>query len=86
VIRTADTTLDVVNHTADVTYRVWDIEKGAVRSDATENHRLRYFFPKEFSLFLDNTGFELKSISAFPSLDQVPDDKTWNAFVVALAV
>jgi SAM-dependent methyltransferase len=86
VIRTTQTRLDIVTHTADVSFRLWSIENGRVASDTRETHRLRYFFPQEFALLLSQAGFAMQSISAFPTLDAPLTDETWNAFVVARAV
>lgn len=85
VIRATNTDLDIVNHTADVSFRLWSIENEKVVSETTELHRLRYFFPQEYALMLSQAGFEMLNISAFPSLDQPLTDKAWNAFVVARA-
>jgi SAM-dependent methyltransferase len=86
VIRSTSTVLDIVKHTADVTFRLWAIENRKVVSEATETHRLRYFFPQEFALLLSQSGFSLLNISAFPFIDAPLTDRTWNAFVIARAV
>ena len=86
VIRTTQTTLDVAQHTADVSFQLWTIEEGAKVARTEELHRLRYFFPQEFAYLLSQAGFELLSISAFPSLDAPLGDNTWNALTVARAV
>ncbi|HUQ11796.1 MAG TPA: methyltransferase domain-containing protein [Steroidobacteraceae bacterium] len=86
VIRTTQTKLDIVSHTAEVSFRLWSIENGRVGSDTSESHHLRYFFPQEFALLLSQAGFQMQSISAFPSLDAALTDDTWNAFVVAKSI
>lgn len=86
VLRTTQTTLDVVNHTADVSFRLWHIEQSRVISSTQETHRLRYFFPQEFALLLSQSGFAMQNISAFPSLELELNDKAWNAFVVAKCI
>jgi SAM-dependent methyltransferase len=85
VIRAANTTLDVVNHTADVSFKLWTLEHGRLVGETSETHRLRYFFPQEFVLFLSCAGFQLQSLSAFPSLDSPLTSESWNALVVASA-
>ena len=85
VIRTTNTQLDVVRHTADVTFNLWSLENKSVVSATREKHTLRYFFPQEFALLLDRSGFEMLSISAFPTLHSPLTEETWNAFVVARA-
>lgn len=85
IIRATRTTLDIVKHTADVSFRLWTLNGDRLASDATETHRMRYFFPQEYALLLSQAGFEMRSISAFPTLDTPLSDDTWNAFVVAVA-
>jgi SAM-dependent methyltransferase len=86
VIRAANTTLDIVHHTADVTFKLWSFKDNQLLSETTETHRMRYFFPQEFALLLSVTGFIPLALSAFPSLCQQLTDNTWNAFSVASAV
>lgn len=85
VIRAATTSLNVALHTADVTFKLWALEGDQLRSESTETHHLRYFFPQEFALMLSATEFRLRAMSAFPTLDQALGNETWNAFVVAEA-
>jgi hypothetical protein len=37
----------------------------------------------EVEAFLEDSGLELKLMSAFPTLNQPVSDSTWNALVVA---
>ncbi len=85
VIRASSTTLDVIHHTADVTFKLWTLKGDRLTGETTETHRLRYFFPQEFSLLLSQAGFTLQSMSGFPTLDDPLTEQTWNAFVVAKA-
>jgi SAM-dependent methyltransferase len=86
VLRTTQTTLDVVRHTADVSFRLWTLKGKQVVSDTRETHRMRYFFPQEFALLLSQSGFAMQGISAFPTLDGPLTDATWNALVVAKSI
>lgn len=85
IIRATSTTLDIPNHTADVSFKLWTSEGGRLSAQTEELHRMRYFFPQEYAMFLSEAGFEMVSISAFPSLVEPLDDSRWNAFVVAVA-
>jgi len=85
-IRTASTRLDIVHHCADVTFNIWTLENQTLVGEVQEVHRMRYYFPQEFKLFLEMAGFEMCSISAFPSLDTDLSDECWNALVVARAI
>lgn len=86
VIRATSTVNDPLTHTADVSFRLWTLRGREVANESTELHRLRYFFPQEFALFLADAGFALESLSAFPTLEEKPGADTWNAFVVARAL
>jgi SAM-dependent methyltransferase len=86
VLRAASGRLDVLRQCCDVSYRVWHFEGTRVTAEAAEQHRMRFFFPEELRLLLDQTGFRLRSLSAFPELDRAPDDSTWSVFAVASAV
>lgn len=86
VIRAARPELDTRNHRCAVNYHVWTIEGDRVVDECEESHVVRYYFPLEIELMLNNAGFHLDSITAFPTLDQKVDENTWNAFVVAHAV
>lgn len=86
LIRTASTTLEIAQHTADVAFKLFALHSDRLASQTSETHRMRYFFPQEFALFLQSTGFKACSMTAFPSLDAPLTDQTWNALVVARAI
>lgn len=86
VIRSASTTLDIAQHTADVTFKLWSLQGDRLTGETSETHRMRYYFPQEFALFLSQSGFTMESLTAFPSLDAPLDDQSWNALVVAKAI
>jgi SAM-dependent methyltransferase len=86
VIRAASTTLDIACHTADVSFKLWSLDGDRLIGEANETHKMRYFFPQEFALFLTSAGFQLKSLTAFPSLSAELSDQSWNALCVAQAI
>lgn len=86
VIRSASTTLDIPHHCADVTFQLWSLQGDKLAGETSETHRMRYYFPQEFALFLSQSGFTMQSLSAFPSLEAPLDDQSWNALVVARAI
>jgi SAM-dependent methyltransferase len=86
VIRHAKTSLNSFNHTGDVSFKLWTLKGKQLESVTEETHTMRYLFPQEFKLALQMTGFELDSLSAFPSLDAPLTDDTWNALAVARAI
>lgn len=86
IIRAARTALDLETQTALVHFDLWSLRGDKLAGEISEVHRMRYFFPQEFALFLSQAAFELESLSAFPSLDKPLDDTSWNALAVAKAV
>lgn len=85
-IRAASTTLDTYRHTADVTFKLWSIEGKKYLGETSETHTMRYFFPQEFSLLLQQAGFELIALSQFPGLYEELSIESWNAFSIARAI
>ena len=85
-IRSASTVVDSLMHTADVSFRLWTMEGDTFLGEASETHRMRYFFPREFEMLLEQAGFESLNLSTFPALDQPLSDESWNALSVARAV
>jgi hypothetical protein len=47
---------------------------------------VRYFFPRELELFLEQSGFAPMRLGAFPEIEQEPSETTWNVLGVARAV
>ena len=60
-----------------------DLKVDSIVSSQKETHNMRYFFPQEIILFLEISGFEVQSMSAFPSLDASLSKHSWNALCVA---
>ncbi|HEY2324821.1 MAG TPA: class I SAM-dependent methyltransferase [Thermoanaerobaculia bacterium] len=79
--RTVTPELDERHQTCDVVYGIESPDRPAF----TERHRMRFFFPMELELLLQVTGFEMLSLSAFPTLDRPADQSAWNAYCVARA-
>jgi hypothetical protein len=44
---------------------------------------VRFFFPGEIELLLENAGLQLAALTAFPHLDRPVVEETWNALIVA---
>lgn len=86
IIRVAAGELDTRRHVCVVRYHLWRIESGRVAAEVREQHRMRYFFPLELELFLQNAGLELVKLGSFPNLEDEPSEATWNVGLVARAV
>jgi SAM-dependent methyltransferase len=85
VLRAASGELDTARHTCAVRYRLWHLRDRRLVSETDETHLMRYFFPRELSLFLDCSAFSLVRLGAFPDIDRPADEETWNALAVARA-
>jgi len=86
ILRVASGELDVAHHRCDVHFRLWRLVEAQVVTEIEETHRMRYFFPMELSFFLKCSDFHLIRIGAFPEFDKDPDESTWSATAVAVAV
>lgn len=86
IIRTSTTQIDTTNHSVDVRMRVWKMENDLFLGHSDETHHMRYYFSREFEFHLQQAGFELCQLSAFPTLDQPLTDQAWSAFSVARAI
>lgn len=84
-LRSASTNVDSFTHTAEVSFQLWSIEGDRFIGETTEVHKMRYFFPQEFRLMLQDVGFELVSLTEFPSGCALTDE-SWNAICTARAV
>jgi SAM-dependent methyltransferase len=83
-IRRAITTLDSFEQTATVTFDLWSIHANGGLEKTTEAHKMRYFFPKEFELFLKLSGFSVLSMTEFPEISKDLGLDSWNALCVAV--
>ena len=54
VVRTASTELDTATHTALVRYHVQRVGQNGSTEETSEDHHVRFFFPLELQLFLDD--------------------------------
>ena len=86
VIRTSSGELDIPRHVCKVCFKLWQIDGRQVLAEADEEHLMRFFFPRELELLLNDSGFQLLRLGAFPEFDKEPDEDSWNVMVVARAV
>jgi SAM-dependent methyltransferase len=85
VIRSASTKMDTLHHLAEVRYQMWHVRTSGPMVETTESHEMRYFFPQELALFLQQARLRLVHLSDFGALDRAPDETTWNVLAVAAA-
>ncbi|MDP9190834.1 MAG: class I SAM-dependent methyltransferase [Acidobacteriota bacterium] len=79
--RRSTSTLFPAQQTCHVRYEM----EGPTQSSISEVHAVRYFSASDIQSSLQAAGFELLSLTAFPSLDQPLDESAWSAFCVARA-
>jgi SAM-dependent methyltransferase len=83
VIRVADTEMDERHGICNVSYRLWELADEGLVAETTEGHAMRFFFPMELELLLEQTGFELRRLAAFPDVASDANADSWNALVVS---
>jgi SAM-dependent methyltransferase len=86
IVRKASAELDSRRHVCAVRFNLRRSRGGELLSETDEEHRMRFFFPKELELFLEASGYRLARLGAFPDFEREPDEGTWNAMVVARAI
>jgi len=86
IVRVASGELDTSQQVCAVHYQLWHIGPAGLIAECEEDHQMRYFFPLELNLFLQQSGFTLLRLSNFPELDREPDETTWNVLGVARAI
>jgi SAM-dependent methyltransferase len=82
LIRVASSILDTYHHLCEVRYRLWRLSGSQVMSETEESHMMRYFFPQELALFLNQTQMDMVNIRDFEGLDTAPGENTWNVLVI----
>ncbi len=85
VIRMTSGQLNTYHHLATVQYHVLHLQGQTLLTESKENHQMRYFFPQELDLFMALCGLRLLGLRAFPSLEDPPNEGTWNTLVFAEA-
>ena len=83
LLRTSTSRLNVQRQTCTVDFHVRHMQNDRVLRESSENHSVRFFFPRELELLLEIAGLRLLRLGAFPDLDREADETTWNAMIVA---
>ena len=82
IIRLTNSRMSIENNVCNIEFDLWRIVDNKVVSRVQETHSSRYFFREELEEFLNDTGFELKRLGAFPNFDSDPADD-WSAIFIA---
>jgi SAM-dependent methyltransferase len=85
-VRTSSGRLETLQHHCHVDFHLKHLQGGQVPEETKESHTVRYFFPEEIERFLNDSGFRLLRLGAFPAFDREPDHTTWTVMAVAVAV
>ena len=80
--RTSTGRLETERNFCHVEFHLRRVRADRIIDEFRENHTVRYFFPDEIGRFLDDTGFRLLRLGAFPDFNNEPDGATWNVLVV----
>jgi SAM-dependent methyltransferase len=86
IIRLAEPELDVSRHLCTVHYRIFELSSGQLIADTSESHLVRYFFPLEIKLMLEQAGFTVLAICPFMKLDSPLTFTDWNMSIIARAI
>ena len=83
ILRVASGELDTRHHVCNVHFQLWHMNKTRLIANVEEEHQMRYYFPLELELFLEQAGLTLVRLGAFPEYDSAPSEETWNVLGVA---
>lgn len=83
LIRFSSGTLDPRRHLCHVHIHQLLLAGDHLVAETEETHAMRYFFPLELELLLDQAGFDVLEMTPFDDPLQPLDASTWNMLVVA---
>lgn len=83
ILRSSTGDLDILHQIVTVHYRLWKIEANRFIEDISEEHKMRFFFPRELGVLFNNAGLDLKTIQDFIDIRKEPSEDSWNIWVIA---
>ncbi len=83
IIRESFPDLDVKNHINNVKFKIKIFENKNLIKEYEENHKVRFFFPKELEKYMDDEGFELIYLCPSFKIDHKLSEKDWNMILVS---
>lgn len=84
-VRRSSGELEAQRNLCHVAMRLTRVTGHRTPDETEERHTMRYFYPEEIDRFLNDSGFHLLRLGAFPEFDRAPDCTTWNVMAVAIA-
>jgi len=83
VVRIAYPVLNAFDHICEVNYKLYALDKTKQTFDEfEETHIVRFYFPQEIKLFLEEARFKVLKICPFLDLNGSVDENVWNITVV----
>ena len=86
LIRLTRSTFNIMKHTVDVNFNVMMIRDDKILEQTEETHKMRFFFPMELELFLENTGYRIIKMIPFMEIDGILSENNWDMTLVARKV
>jgi SAM-dependent methyltransferase len=82
IIRVSTGILNIFHHFVDVHFHLWKIKRDKIIFETVEEHRMRFFFPQELRILFNDAKMHLIRIQAFPDIDSLPNEFTWNVIAI----
>ena len=82
IIRKSSPNLDSKNHVNNVIFNVKIFQNNSLIDEYEEQHKVRFFFPKELEKYMNDEGFELIYTCPSYDLDKEITEKDWNMVLV----
>lgn len=83
IVRRSFPDLDVENHINNVKFKVKVSKKDDIIDEYEENHKVRFFFPKELRKYLEDESFEISKICPSYELDKEISEEDWNIVLIS---
>lgn len=83
IFRITTPKLDVMKHIVEVNFKVIYAREDNLHI-FEENHKMRFFFPKELELMLKISGFKRVYLLPFLETEREPNENDWNITVISL--
>lgn len=86
IVRYATPTLNVLDHTVRVDYKIVRSRERQILDEFDESHLVRFMFPQEIRALLGDGGFTLEKMCPFLKLSSEITDRDWTVSVVGKAL
>ncbi len=83
IIRKSFPDLDSKNHINNVRFNVKIFQDNSLIDGYEEQHKVRFFFPKEIEKYMNDEGFNLVKICPSYDLNKEITEKDWNMVIIA---